>query len=54
MNSINAKLEKIEFIKDDGEIVSKEDDKFQINPYIKTDGFGALDEEYVISEGIND
>ncbi|OIJ08805.1 hypothetical protein BKP35_17430 [Anaerobacillus arseniciselenatis] len=47
-------LEKIEFIKNDGEIVAKEDDEFQINSFIKTDGFGAVDEEYVISEGIND
>lgn len=47
-------LEKIEFIKDDGEIVTKEDDEFQIDSYIKTEGFGAVDEEYVITEGISD
>lgn len=50
----NPLLEKVEFIKKDGTFVA-EDDEIRIESYIaNTNRIGALDEESVINEGLND
>ncbi|WP_078427376.1 hypothetical protein [Alkalihalobacterium alkalinitrilicum] len=48
----NPTLEKIEFIKEDGTIVAKEDDQLRIEPFINLGGYGQVDEEFAIKEGI--
>ena len=46
-------IEKVEFIKRDGTIVTKDDDEFRIQPFIASSNrIGVLDEETVIKEGI--
>lgn len=47
-------LEKVEFIKKDGTIISKDDNELMLQPFIsKTDLIGALEEDDIISRGLN-
>lgn len=50
----NPTLQKVEFIKSDGTIVSKDDGQIRIKPYITKQDFGAYYEEEVIKERIID
>ncbi|MFD1739189.1 hypothetical protein ACFSCX_22150 [Bacillus salitolerans] len=51
----NPLLVKVEFIKKDGTIVTKDDDEIHIEPYIaRTERIGVLDEETVMKEGLNE
>lgn len=51
----NPLLEKVEILKKDGTIVAKDDDEIRIEPYVaSTQRIGALDEETVMKEGLND
>lgn len=49
----NPAIEKVEFIKSDGTIVTKDDDEFRIQPFIaSSESIGVLDEKTVIKEGL--
>jgi hypothetical protein len=48
----NPTLEKVEFIKNDGTIVAKVDDRVVIKPFISKVDFGSFYEEDAIKEGI--
>ncbi|MDG5471916.1 hypothetical protein P6709_09160 [Jeotgalibacillus sp. ET6] len=47
----NPIIEKVEFVKSDGTIVTKEDDEIRIHPFISSsESIGVLDEETTIKE----
>jgi hypothetical protein len=50
----NPTLQKVEFIKNDGTIVAKDDDQMLIKPFISKMDFGGYYEEDAIKEGIID
>ncbi|WP_053363318.1 hypothetical protein [Bacillus sp. FJAT-27251] len=50
----NPTLQKVEFIKTNGDILAKDDDHFRIESYISNQQRGSFDEESAINEGITD